>query len=347
MSLKISIVLPVYNVEKYLDQCIESIVNQEYKDLEIIIIDDGSTDNSMKICKKWAELDDRILFFHKENEGLGLTRNFGLKHVSGDYVIFVDSDDWFDSDYIKNLAAITKKEDCDVVVSSYKLVKQDGTYIRHFKMLKLGVFENQDILDNLLLLTIAAPLDNPHDETLPHGADKLYRVKMLTENNLKFDSEREALGEDILFNTRVYGYCKKVVVCDEDGYNYRMNLKSISNSYSRERCIRGEEFYKRLRNTIDSYGLLQDGIHLVERSYLGKCRVAIRLVLNSQQTIHWKNRELDYILNCDATRVCINSFPINSYKFSLRVVSYCIKYKLKLALHILFGLRNLRKKNDI
>ena len=97
----VSIVVPVYNVEAYLDRCIESLVNQTYKHLEIILVDDGSPDNCPMICEKWAGLDERIKVIHKENAGLGMARNTGLEHATGDYICFFDSDDYVASDTIE------------------------------------------------------------------------------------------------------------------------------------------------------------------------------------------------------------------------------------------------------
>ena len=103
MGDKISVIIPVYNVEKYLDKCIMSVINQSYKNLEIIIVDDGSTDNSRVLCDKYAKIDNRIKVFHKKNGGLSDARNFGLKHATGEFIAFLDSDDWVDKDLYKIL----------------------------------------------------------------------------------------------------------------------------------------------------------------------------------------------------------------------------------------------------
>ena len=96
MEKKISIIIPVYKVEKYLDKCVESVVNQTYKNLEIILVDDGSPDNCPKMCDEWAEKDKRIKVIHKENGGLSDARNFGIEKATGDYLMFLDSDDYLD-----------------------------------------------------------------------------------------------------------------------------------------------------------------------------------------------------------------------------------------------------------
>lgn len=99
----ISVIVPVYNVEKYLDRCINSIINQTYKDLDIILVNDGSQDKSLQICNKYQEQDERVRVFDKPNTGVSDTRNYGIEHSQGDYILFVDSDDYIDKDYVKNL----------------------------------------------------------------------------------------------------------------------------------------------------------------------------------------------------------------------------------------------------
>lgn len=112
----ISIILPVYNTEKYLERCINSIVNQSYNDLEIIIIDDGSTDGSARICDEWREKDSRIKVIHKQNEGVSVARNTGLEISKGDFIFFIDSDDYINNNYLlEKLMSVQKRYQCDIV----------------------------------------------------------------------------------------------------------------------------------------------------------------------------------------------------------------------------------------
>lgn len=119
----ISIIVPVYNVEQYLDDCLISIINQTYKNLEIILIDDGSTDKSGKICDEYAKKDSRIIVIHKENGGVSSARNAGLRIAKGAYIGFVDPDDWIAEDMYEVLYSNAKKYDADVSVCKYKIVK--------------------------------------------------------------------------------------------------------------------------------------------------------------------------------------------------------------------------------
>lgn len=127
MEYKISVIVPVYNVEKYLDRCLKSIVTQSLKDIEIIIVNDCSPDNSLKIIKKYMEIDRRIILIDKiKNEGLTSARNSGLEIAQGEYILHIDSDDWIEQDYLKDMYELAIKYDADMVISDYYRDYDDG-----------------------------------------------------------------------------------------------------------------------------------------------------------------------------------------------------------------------------
>lgn len=115
----ISVIIPIYNTESYLEQCIQSVINQTYKDLEIILINDGSTDNSGLICQKWKEQDPRIRYIKKENEGQGIARNLGIIRATGEYIIFVDSDDYLDKNLISKVYHYISEQNADICVYAH------------------------------------------------------------------------------------------------------------------------------------------------------------------------------------------------------------------------------------
>ena len=127
MEQKVSIIVPVYNVEKYLKRCVDSLIEQSYKNLEIILVDDGSKDNSFSICKEYESKDSRVRIFHKENEGLGLTRNYGIEKSTGEYITFVDSDDYLTLDAVETMVEKAAVTNADVVVANM-FYKDKGNY---------------------------------------------------------------------------------------------------------------------------------------------------------------------------------------------------------------------------
>lgn len=130
---KISIIIPIYNVDKYLDKCLDTIINQTYKNLEIILINDGSTDNSLNICKTYAKKDERIIILNKENEGVSISRNKGIKIATGKYVVFMDADDYVASNHVEHLYNCMIENNVDLVISNAIDIKEDGTIVKNKK----------------------------------------------------------------------------------------------------------------------------------------------------------------------------------------------------------------------
>ena len=142
----VTIVLPIYNVEKYLNRCINSIVNQTYKNLEIILVDDGSPDKCSQMCDEWEKKDTRIKVVHKQNEGLGMARNTGIENATGDYICFFDSDDYLELTAIEKLYKLAKKTDSDIVTYGYSKVDDSGNiYEKSIPNVKKTTYEKKEI----------------------------------------------------------------------------------------------------------------------------------------------------------------------------------------------------------
>ena len=170
MSKKISIIVPIYNVEQYLDKCIESLVNQTYKNLEIILIDDGSKDNSRKIVNSWTAKDNRIKSIHKKNGGLSDARNAGMKIATGDYIGFVDSDDWINYKMYEVLINNLEKYNADI--SACAINKIDEKYF---------IDEKQVLNENICMFTAEEALENLIDEGILKQTllNKLYKIEVI------------------------------------------------------------------------------------------------------------------------------------------------------------------------
>ena len=202
---KISIIVPVYNVEKYLERCINSLRNQSLGDIEIILVDDFSSDLSPQICDKAAESDFRIKVIHKVNEGAGKARNAALQIATGKYIGFVDSDDFIDRDMFKTLYEKAEKYGSDLVMSGVLFVdgnmfSQQGECIRKTYFDKDTHFETEEELKKLRLGIVGALPEDADDSKYGMSIWKnLFRREIITENNINFQSEREMLSEDALF----------------------------------------------------------------------------------------------------------------------------------------------------
>lgn len=216
---KISIIIPVYNTEKYLGTCIESVLNQTYTNFELLLIDDGSTDTSGSICDTYAGKDTRITVYHRKNEGVSASRNFGLQLASGEYILFVDSDDLILPNYIEKLYdTIPKGRDNVISLCQVQLLK-NGTYTERKEPLsdyQKGVSSLYDLyLEPLIIRTMQGS-----------SCRVLCPAKMLTDNHISFVPCK--IAEDLLFFMEVLSHCQEVRVCEEHLYVYRQFQTSSS-----------------------------------------------------------------------------------------------------------------------
>ncbi|MDD5020556.1 MAG: glycosyltransferase family 2 protein [Endomicrobiaceae bacterium] len=231
----ISIVIPVYNVEKYLRQCLDSVVNQTFSDFECICVNDGSTDNSLSILQEYATKDKRFKIFSTENKGIYSTRNTGISHSIGEYITFIDSDDWLVSDYLEKLYANITIND-DVVICSFKIYKtKDNLFKRDPN------FETINKLYKKLLAQKNKYTENVFQFTNFTRAvwGKLYRSSVIKNNNIMFfDNIRSSVdyGFNIIFNM----YAKNIVFITDELYIYRKQVSSIT---SNNEYLRIDAFY--------------------------------------------------------------------------------------------------------
>ena len=213
---KISVIIPVYNVEQYLDRCLESVVNQTLEDIEIILVNDGSTDNSLKTCEKFAQKDNRIKIINRKNSGLAAVRNAGLKEASGEYIGFIDSDDWVDTDYYEKLYNTAKKYNSDIAYADFI---RRGKH-KNKKRMK---FEKE-----IVSTEIRDKIDNCKNLTLGCVWNKIYRKELIFDNNLSFPEGH--VYEDGLFSMESIYYANSVVSTPNTYYYYFVNPTSIVKS---------------------------------------------------------------------------------------------------------------------
>ena len=220
----LSIIVPVYNVKSYLKKCVESIINQTYTNLQIILVDDGSTDGSQTICDELAKKDSRIVVFHKENGGLSTARNTGLDHAAGEYIAFVDSDDWLEPNMYQDLITQIEEHNADMAVSSfYECKENEKNAIGDSKNVK--VLNTEEIFSNKNQLRFLV-------------WNKIFRNAFV--ENLRFVPGQ--VYEDFHFCRQAFLQTKKLVYLDSPLYNYRISRPGNTNSSFKpgRMCIFGE-----------------------------------------------------------------------------------------------------------
>ena len=225
MDDKITVIVPVYNVENYLRKCLDSIMAQTYKNIEIIVVNDGSTDTSGEICKEFSGMDHRIIYIEQENAGLSAARNTGLNNMSGDYVTFVDSDDWIEQDYIETLYKKIVEYQADIAVGNYYSYNEDEeTYYFHI----YGDSYYEKIYDNISIFENLYESQEMKSFALISAWGKLYKAKLF--DYLRF--EKGKLGEDGYFNQKMYLSVNKVVYLNKGLYAYRQRSGSITKTWT-------------------------------------------------------------------------------------------------------------------
>ncbi len=224
----ISIIIPVYNTEKYLDKCLESVVGQTYKNLEIILVDDGSTDNSGKMCDEWAKKDERIKVFHKSNGGLMNAWKYGAVRSQGDYIGFVDSDDWIDENMYETLLNVALKDNVSLVLSGF-IFENGHAPVNENIFLKGGYYSQKDILEKVYPYMIRV---GRRRGVSPNRVTKLFKRDLLL-GVLDLCDERVSIGEDLLTTFSVMSRLESfTLLSDFYPYHYRTDNISMIRSYS-------------------------------------------------------------------------------------------------------------------
>ncbi len=214
MSVKISVLVPVYNVEKSLDRCMESILNQTFKDIEIIMVDDGSTDGSPAICDRYGEKYDNVEVIHKENEGLGPTRDRGVREASGEYIYHCDSDDWLKEDLLEKAYEAITKADADVCIFGYDLFTEENGEMKPYGNVHLadGLYTSHGEITKLFV-------DNYYNGFIVMSAwNRLYKRSFIVDNELWFPALRRA--QDMAYSMLLFDKLTKVVTLEEALYCY-------------------------------------------------------------------------------------------------------------------------------
>lgn len=313
----ISIIIPVYNAEQYIAQCLESIISQTYKEIEILCINDGSSDNSIKILNEYKNKDSRIVVLDKENEGVSKTRNIGLKKAKGEYLMFVDADDWIDCDTCENAELAMQKNDCDVVLWSYISESQSR---QSKKMLFPNdiTFEKKEVREKIHRRLIGIC-----DEELTHPelADslctvwgKLYKKEIILENNISFvDLAQIGTYEDGIFNLEVFYYVNRAIYLNKTFYHYRReNENSITSKYREKLFSQWQNLFWLMENYIEekdlsntynralsnriSLSILGLGLNELacQCSSFEKIKKIRKILINKRYREAYKNLELQY-----------------------------------------------------
>lgn len=340
MKAKISIIVPVYNVEKYIERCLESILNQTLKDIEIILVDDGSPDRCPKICDQKAMVDSRIKVIHKVNEGLGYARNSGLDIAEGEYIAFVDSDDYIEHDMLEKLYNEAENKKADIVYGGIFYDFGNEYYKESPAVQEKKIFNTTKNIRELLLCFVGNLPKEKKDTFMEVSVWKgIFRKQIFDDNNVRFVSERELISEDLVFDIDFLMLTNCVVVVPECYYHYCINEDSLSKVYRSDRFEKVKQLYTYIRVRLKKYNFKEEDIDLrTGRMLIAKSRLICRSIANNRKRIGNSNAKIEIRKICDDKdlKTILNSYPIRKLPIKYGIVAILMKYKqINALLHIL------------
>lgn len=255
---KISIVVPVYKVEKYLDRCVNSLTGQTLKELEIILVDDGSPDRCPIICDEYAAKDNRIKVIHKSNGGLSSARNAGLEAISGEYYMFVDSDDWLDEKACEESYYEITKQSADCLMFSYTKEFGNHSIVNHVFEKEYFVWNKEDVTNKFhrrLFGLIGGELARPQDgDLIVSACMQLFRTDKF--KDIRFVDTKIIGTEDCWYQILLYQHCDKFVYMDKPYYHYlRINDSSLTTKYNPNLFSRWQKLYDYMDEYIEKWNL--------------------------------------------------------------------------------------------
>lgn len=340
----ISIIIPVYNAEKYLNECLDSIINQSLERFEVIIVDDGSKDNSKIIARKYEKLDNRVRYIYQENSGVSEARNRGILEARGKYITFVDADDWIEPNMYEIMCDKIENNNSDMAMCNFIREYEDKIKNEVEELPFEGekvFYDNSSIIDNLIKNMIGTKSLNSKS-IMASVWRMVFKLDFIKENNIVFD-KNIIIGEDMIFCIDYLKRCKSVTVLDNVLYHYRILPNSAMSRYRENHWEVATTFNKNLENSlydvnieekevVIGFDLIRSSINSVSMICKNENRVSKRLKIDQIESV------------CSDSRLrraldCTKNSELN-LKDKLRI--WLLKYKMKRVLYALYTLKEVR-----
>ena len=325
----LSIIVPVYNGGKYLKKCINNILEQTYKDFELIIINDGSTDDTKAICDSLANIDDRVKFIHKKNEGVSIARNTGLEVAKGKYIGFVDCDDSIDKNMYKVMIENMQKQDTDCVMCSFMSVFDDREEKNLFEDAEKKIEKNK-FKEDLTLKMISPINEDGSSNNIIMGSiwRCLFKKEILDKNNLIFDKELK-YSEDLIFVLEYLEVCKSIYITNDIFYFY--NRKSEAGSTTQKHIVGLEDNIDKVNKIIlEMLNLknIKDTKIWALREITYIYTLAVNIALQKEKSFAQKITELKQMVKRRQFNYYIKKLNSNEYYGLNKLVILSLKYRL-------------------
>lgn len=337
---KISIIIPVYNAERYIEKCLKSIINQTLTEIEVIIINDGSHDKSLEICENYANQDPRIRIIDKENQGVSIARNKGIEEAKGKYIMFIDADDWIENNACEILYSEIKQNSADLCFCNHIIEYND-------RVKKVKFYdENSMILKDDIRRKIILPLIEENQNKIHEKASfrspwgKLFKKSIIIDNNIRFNKEL-SIGEDFIFNLEYLSKSEKVVMSDNYLYHYLINDTSTLKRYKsncwdlyRKLMVNLEYF---LKNTMNEENYL-NRLNRLKIKYLLICVRNELSPLNKKKNSE-KIKYIKHMCNDNIVKLILKDYSHYTIGKKNKLLLFLLKYNIYLPFSIKLNLK--------
>lgn len=333
----ISLVIPVYNVEKYLDRCLNSLVRQTYRNLEIILVDDGSPDGCPQKCDDWARKDSRIKVIHKKNAGLGMARNTGIENATGTYICFFDSDDYIALNTIEKAYMAVTQDSADIAVFGFCSVGKNGTMgVPVVPQTDKKVYTDEEIHDEFLPNLIARDMNMGKNSNLWMSAcAAMYSMQLINAAKWRFVSEREIISEDVYSLLRLYKSVRCVTVIPEAFYFYCENDSSLTHTYRRDRYEKIKHFYNSCQKLCDELNYGQAIRDRLAYPYIANVIAALKMIALSDSPPKEQKLQMKEIIKDEHLQTIVHKIDLRWEPYTRKALLQAIKAKSSTITYIL------------
>lgn len=343
----VSVIVPVYNVEKYLDRCITSIVNQTYLNLEIILVDDGSPDRSPQICEEWARRDSRIRIIHKTNGGLGMARNTGMDNAHGAYVCFVDSDDYIAEDTVQKAYTLITAERADVVVCGFYSVDSTGNTVDCFiPRVSKSIYAGEEVQHEFIPALLGAD-PNSRNKRLVLAKSlctTFFSKALIDRTGWRCVSEREIISEDAYSWLLLGKHIRKAAVLHEALYYYCFNAISLSHTYREDRYEKIRQFYLKSVELCEAMDYPKIVVTQCSEPYISYTIATLKQIADNYPQISINANYISAIASDDVLQKVLREKSKERKNFSRGVLFWSLRHRMWLLTYILVKIQLFKER---
>ena len=342
----VSIIVPIFNTQQYIRKCVESLMNQTMKNIEIILIDDGSTDGSPAMIDAFAGSDDRIKVIHQKNQGVSMARNRGIESAKGRYVGFVDSDDWVDETMFEKLFDNARMHGCQVSRCGYDCDTEGIPGGKKQQPKGQVIYTRPQITRDIIPAMIGRSPRTPKADDVFFGSACIciFLKALLIDEQLKFANTR--MYEDVIFCIRAFAVCSAMICIAEPLYHYRLNKDSLQHSYDREKWPMGLYLYSQKKSLAEENHLTEEAFERLALNlvFIARMAIANECLSGNKSTFSDKLKNIKTICHNNDLQQSIKMISKYKLEYQTRMLMFMLRRRIACALYGLFRLKYGRTK---